>query len=122
MKTLAITGIDFYQRHLSHRKGFTCAHLGVWGGISCSEAVKRIIQRRGVFRGWSEIRVRFRNCKAAATMLSQPFEKPEGVSDERWEELQKRSSCRSELTSCDGGKSGRGLEAMSCGVISCIGD
>jgi putative component of membrane protein insertase Oxa1/YidC/SpoIIIJ protein YidD len=60
-----------YQRHLSPRKGFTCAHLVAHGGTSCSAAVRRIVERRGVVRGAVPTALRFVACYQAATMLRQ---------------------------------------------------
>jgi hypothetical protein len=32
--------ISYYQRHLSHRKGYVCAHRIAYGGASCSEYIR----------------------------------------------------------------------------------
>ena len=58
-----------YQRHLSPRKGFTCAHLVARGGQSCSAAVRGIIAQRGVMRGIIPTMLRFAACYRAAMML-----------------------------------------------------
>jgi putative component of membrane protein insertase Oxa1/YidC/SpoIIIJ protein YidD len=60
-----------YQRHLSPRKGFTCAHLVAHGGRSCSAAVRDVVARRGVARGMVPTVLRFVACYRAATMLQQ---------------------------------------------------
>lgn len=60
-----------YQRHLSPRKRFTCAHLVAHGGTSCSAAVRRIVGRRGVVRGVVPTAVRFVACYRAALLLQQ---------------------------------------------------
>ncbi|WP_225755414.1 membrane protein insertion efficiency factor YidD [Actinotalea sp. Marseille-Q4924] len=58
-----------YQRHLSARKGFTCAHLVAHGGTSCSAAVQRILSQRGLLRGAVPTAVRFLACYQAAALL-----------------------------------------------------
>lgn len=60
-----------YQRHLSSRKGFTCAHLVAHGGTSCSAAVRRIVGRRGLVRGAVPTALRFVACYRAAALLRQ---------------------------------------------------
>ncbi|GGC15315.1 membrane protein insertion efficiency factor YidD [Cellulomonas carbonis] len=59
-----------YQRHLSPRKGFTCAHLVAHGGQSCSAAVRGIVARRGVLRAGVPTALRFLACYRAATLLA----------------------------------------------------
>ena len=58
-----------YQRHISPRKGFTCAHLVAQGGQSCSAAVRGIIAQQGVLRGIVPTMLRFAACYRAALML-----------------------------------------------------
>ena len=60
-----LRGIGFYQRHLSPRKGFCCAHAALHGGESCSAAVARIIREDGVLRGQPKIAAQFAACREA---------------------------------------------------------
>ncbi|MCA9175729.1 MAG: membrane protein insertion efficiency factor YidD [Planctomycetales bacterium] len=69
MKSLAIRMIEFYQRFLSPYKGYRCAHAAFYGSLSCSEAVKQIVQREGLWGGRRQIRDRFRACGVAARQL-----------------------------------------------------
>ena len=71
MKWLIAGLISFYQRVISPRKGYSCAHRSLYGGLSCSEAVKRLILNQGVFASLRDIRNRFQACQNAATILSQ---------------------------------------------------
>lgn len=64
-----LTGIRFYQRRLSPHKGFRCAHAALHGGPSCSAVVRRVIEERGVRRGWPDIIAQFRACRAAHAQL-----------------------------------------------------
>ena len=66
---VADRAIDWYQRVLSPRKGWTCAHLVVHGGLSCSAAVRSIIADRGVVRGAVPVLGRFSACAQAAMLL-----------------------------------------------------
>ena len=65
----AIGLIGVYQRRLSPLKGFTCAHLVLHGGVSCSQAVKLAIAEGGLLAGWRAVRARARDCRAAMIML-----------------------------------------------------
>lgn len=66
----AISGINAYQRHLSPRKGFVCPHRLLYGEVSCSEYVKRMVSRKGLLATASAAPARFRDCKVAAAQLS----------------------------------------------------
>ncbi|MDO4920203.1 membrane protein insertion efficiency factor YidD [Kocuria sp.] len=61
--------IRLYQRHLSPRKGYTCAHLVARGGQSCSAAVRGIIAQQGLLRGMVPTMIRFAACYRAALLL-----------------------------------------------------
>lgn len=64
-----------YQRHLSPRKGFRCAHAVAHDGPSCSAAVRDIVAERGLLRGARPTALRFLACYQAASLLSmQPGE------------------------------------------------
>ncbi len=65
-----IWAINQYQRHISPRKGFVCAHRVLHGGKSCSEAVKQSAAELGVRGAWGMSRRRFRECRAAARSLA----------------------------------------------------
>ncbi|AYG48176.1 membrane protein insertion efficiency factor YidD (plasmid) [Pseudomonas sp. Leaf58] len=59
-------GISLYQKHLSPRKGYRCAHSLEYGGPGCSGAVLEILETQGLIRGLSSIRSRFLSCQEAA--------------------------------------------------------
>lgn len=63
MTRLSVAFISFYQKYLSPRKGFRCAHAAYYSGNSCSEAIKLIIMQKGLIGGWAEIKQRFVDCK-----------------------------------------------------------
>lgn len=73
---LAIGG---YQRYLSPRKGYTCAHLVARGGQSCSAVIRGIVAERGVLRGVVPTLAQFVACYQAALLLSMQPARVQGV-------------------------------------------
>lgn len=67
---IALRAIDIYQRHVSPRKGFVCAHRVLHGGESCSEFGRRAVMESGVLRALRRLQTRFQECRAAATVLA----------------------------------------------------
>jgi putative component of membrane protein insertase Oxa1/YidC/SpoIIIJ protein YidD len=59
---LALAAIRFYQRHISPRKGFSCALRVVTGGASCSAYGHAVIARFGLARGLGLLRRRLALC------------------------------------------------------------
>lgn len=70
MNKLAIALIRFYQKFISPRKGFTCAHRALHGGDTCSVAVRKIIESNGLYSGFKSIQSRFRECQYASKEIS----------------------------------------------------
>ena len=63
--------IGAYQRRVSPRKGWGCAHRVAHGGASCSGAVRTLVRSRGVARSVVPTVVRFVACYQAARLLAQ---------------------------------------------------
>ncbi|MPV36946.1 membrane protein insertion efficiency factor YidD [Georgenia subflava] len=61
--------ICFYQRRISPRKGWSCAHRVAHGGASCSQAVRELVIERGVLRSVPSTVARFFACYQAAALL-----------------------------------------------------
>lgn len=61
----ALSLIWVYQRYISPRKGFSCAHRVLHGGPGCSGYAKHAIQDHGLFAAVPLVRQRFRDCKTA---------------------------------------------------------
>ena len=61
--------IAFYQRYLSPRKGYRCAHARLHGGDGCSGFAREAIAQLGVSAAIAPIRARFAMCKLAGQML-----------------------------------------------------
>lgn len=68
----ALSLIRLYQRALSPRKGFRCAHAALHGGESCSAAVARAVREDGLWRGRGRIAARFAACRGAHDALRGP--------------------------------------------------
>ena len=73
----AVRCIDWYQRNVSPRKGFSCAYRVRWRGDSCSGEVKRAFERGGLFCGLAALPVQAGRCHAAAQWLSEKRMPPE---------------------------------------------
>ena len=71
----AIYAIEWYQRVISPRKGFSCAYRVAWGGHSCSGAVKGAFEGGGVIGGIGALFGQPFKCYAAARTLAErgPF-------------------------------------------------
>jgi putative component of membrane protein insertase Oxa1/YidC/SpoIIIJ protein YidD len=67
--SLAIAAINVYQRYLSPYKSFCCAHRVLHKGESCSQHVKRKVQKEGLMAALKDSRVRFAQCKEANQII-----------------------------------------------------
>ncbi|MDM5178982.1 membrane protein insertion efficiency factor YidD [Massilia sp. DJPM01] len=72
MKTLALSAIGFYQRHLSPYKGFCCAYCAYTGNASCSVLGARAIRRYGVWDGLGVLQGRLQKCGIAYRRYAPP--------------------------------------------------
>jgi putative component of membrane protein insertase Oxa1/YidC/SpoIIIJ protein YidD len=61
--------IDLYQRKISPRKGFVCAHNALFRAGGCSGYAKEEIAKKGVMRGLQSLAQRFRECAVAAKVV-----------------------------------------------------
>ena len=91
--------IGIYQKYLSPRKVYRCAYSVVNGGPGCSGAVKDIVKKKGIFKGYPLIRQRFQLCREA--------------NDER----NRRN--KSKVAGCVGDGLEEWIDALSCDVPSC---
>lgn len=66
---LALGAIAGYQRFVSPRKGFVCAHRARWQERSCSSFAADAIRERGLVEGLFLLRARFEDCRAAQELL-----------------------------------------------------
>jgi len=72
MRIFLISLINLYQSIISPRKGFSCAHHRMYGGHTCSNAVKEIILENGFFISIQKIKQRFKACREASSQLTNP--------------------------------------------------
>lgn len=70
LSAAAIRLIDVYQRHLSPRKGFVCAHHVLHHGPTCSGFAKSAITHHGLFMGLRLLVGRAAECAAASRILN----------------------------------------------------
>ena len=89
---LALAAIIAYQKHLSPRKGFACAHRVWHGGASCSEFVRRAIEQHGLREAVPLARARFGACKAAAQEMRLARAQSGGGQDDKKKRRGDRSS------------------------------
>ncbi|WP_224815492.1 membrane protein insertion efficiency factor YidD [Hasllibacter sp. MH4015] len=66
---IALGAIWGYQRWISPRKGWRCAHSVLHGGTGCSGYAKHAIRDHGIWGAIPLIRQRFRDCRDASVTL-----------------------------------------------------
>ena len=75
---LAIRAINTYQKHLSPRKGYCCAHRILYDGDSCSEHIKKLfIDNLDLISVIKQSHQRFAACKQANIILKSQKEQPQ---------------------------------------------
>jgi putative component of membrane protein insertase Oxa1/YidC/SpoIIIJ protein YidD len=89
----ALRAIRLYQRHLSPRKGFSCAHRGATGGASCSTYGYRAIARYGLRTGMRLLRRRLDACGRKQRFGGGPLSYQQGDCDPG-------ADCLGDLLSC----------------------
>ncbi|WP_299407847.1 membrane protein insertion efficiency factor YidD [Acaryochloris sp. IP29b_bin.148] len=70
LRSLLVFSIRDYQRYLSPHKGFSCAHRRVYGGVSCSEYLRRSVQNESLVDALSHFQQRLRACKQASRIFN----------------------------------------------------
>lgn len=66
---IALGAIWGYQRWISPRKGWRCAHSVLHGGTGCSGHAKHAIRSHGIWAAIPLIRQRLRECREASVAL-----------------------------------------------------
>ncbi|MFK7754533.1 MAG: membrane protein insertion efficiency factor YidD [Sedimentitalea sp.] len=80
----ALSGIGFYQTHLSPRKGYRCAYSVLHGGTGCSGYVKHAIRDHGLWSALRLCRARMAACKDAADELNKDRAKRKKTKRDGW--------------------------------------
>ena len=70
LASVAALLIRLYQKYISPRKGFRCAHRVLHGGPSCSEFARLYVQQHSVWAMFPALRARFRECRMAKETLA----------------------------------------------------
>ncbi|PSF37845.1 hypothetical protein C7H19_07625 [Aphanothece hegewaldii CCALA 016] len=65
----AIFSINAYQNHISPKKGFSCSHRLLYGGLSCSDYVKDLFLHQDLSQVIGMTRQRFGDCAKASLEL-----------------------------------------------------
>jgi putative component of membrane protein insertase Oxa1/YidC/SpoIIIJ protein YidD len=68
-RKIAIDSIATYQKYISPRKGFACAHRMLHGGESCSMHIKHLLLEESLISAIEMSRQRFKACIAASQTL-----------------------------------------------------
>jgi len=110
LKHIIIFFINIYQAYISPYKGFQCAYAFLYGGNSCSQAIKQTLLEEGCIKGFHYSRSRFKHCKNANNILKK--RRKEGACD-----------CPLEgICECAEGcipKQGSSILDSSCDVLPC---
>jgi putative component of membrane protein insertase Oxa1/YidC/SpoIIIJ protein YidD len=101
----SLAAIRAYQRHLSPRKGFSCALRGATGGRSCSAYGYRVIARCGLRKGLRLLRRRLDTCGRQSRFGGGPLSYQHGDCD----------------PGCDVGCDGGDLASGVCDVLGNCG-
>lgn len=116
--------IAFYQRQISPRKGWRCAHARLHGGAGCSGFAREAIAIHGLQNALPLVRARFRDCKLAARTLQ--IQQPPDCDDKnsrkrRWKGQLEDACCVDFSWFCcaDSLLDGSACEAASCADASC---
>jgi putative component of membrane protein insertase Oxa1/YidC/SpoIIIJ protein YidD len=64
-RSVAIALVGGYQRYISPRKGYSCAHRMAHGGDSCSQYIKNALSDTSLFEVTLLANQRFRDCNLA---------------------------------------------------------
>lgn len=65
----ALWSIDTYQKHISPKKGFSCPHRLLHGGLSCSDQVRELLLHQDLSNAIGLTKKRFHDCAKASQEL-----------------------------------------------------
>ena len=114
---LAICLITLYQKHISPRKGYCCAHRYRTGGMSCSQYAQSVISRHKFRRAISLFIARLKLCKRSAKIIRRNTQNTSGQNTDP-DTAKKSRKSSSTLAACDGGA--LGCDAAAQGGICCV--
>ncbi|WP_109764878.1 membrane protein insertion efficiency factor YidD [Pleionea mediterranea] len=76
MRHIALCLIVLYQKYISPKKGYRCAHRVLHNGPSCSSYCADNLRRHGFIKSIAKMRWRFRECNEAAMELNERKKNP----------------------------------------------
>lgn len=94
LRQITTTSISGYQKYISPRKGFSCAHRLLYGGESCSQYVKRIVSQQGLTLALKASRKRFQACREANQILRARYNRYTYASQNHEEEQERNKQKR----------------------------
>lgn len=128
LRQIAVASITGYQKYISPKKGFSCAHRLLYKGDSCSQYLKRTIAEAGLLAGIKASRQRFAACKQASHILKTRYsiqprpddpdapEDPSSPKKPRRRNSQWFNDCGNSLSDpgCD-----LGCDGLDCAISEC---
>ncbi len=138
-RSTAAALISGYQKHISPRKGFSCAYRVLHGGESCSHYIKRSILEQGLIEAIHLSKQRFQACKAANQILKTKMQESGTPEEKRKRHRENNAAtctnnptcvdagCQSlecvvlDPSTCEGCTSGFDGGALDCGALDCSG-
>lgn len=130
IRQIAVLSISGYQKYISPKKGFSCAHRVLYGGESCSQYIKRTIAQSGLSVALKATRERFTACKQANQILKTRYsiqsspddpntedsDSPNPQQKPRRRSVQRQNGCQNPLSdpNCY-----LGCDALDCGTSEC---
>lgn len=75
IRFIAIKSIRFYQKNLSHKKGYKCAHGVLHGDTTCSASILNIIKNNSILSWYSLSKKQFESCKNAKITINKKRDK-----------------------------------------------
>jgi putative component of membrane protein insertase Oxa1/YidC/SpoIIIJ protein YidD len=96
----ALAAITAYQRHISPRKGFCCAHRVQHGGPSCSEYARQTLTGYGLWQTVPLLWSRLHACRKAARALMADRDDEDDERKKPWWQV---LDCLDIFGSCDAG-------------------
>ncbi|MDB9514906.1 membrane protein insertion efficiency factor YidD [Kamptonema animale CS-326] len=126
VRQIAVASITGYQKYISPKKGFSCAHRVLYGGESCSQYIKGAIAQRGLSQGLKAARHRFAACKNANKILKARYnsqsnhENPNSQDNDR-AKSEKETSRRNSKYQNDCGDAASDCSSADCSGMDCSG-
>ncbi len=121
LRRTSVSWIDWYQRVLSPRKGFACAHRVRHGSQSCSQFARIAFEQHSWWRGLWSLAHRLRQCGEAARAIraEAALSQTDGLYDEQLDQsageqkTDRPRDCEQEACACVGRSAGPPL-MMEC--------